>query len=56
MVDSDDCNKALCYRVVSARNEVIEKGHSKSQACYAKDALAKVCCFINYKNGIIYQF
>ncbi|XP_012557219.1 unconventional myosin-Id isoform X1 [Hydra vulgaris] len=40
-VDSNECNKALCYRMVFARGELIEKGHSKTQACYSKDALAK---------------
>lgn len=36
------CSKALCYRVVAARGEVIEKGHNKAEAIYGRDALAKV--------------
>ena len=39
---SDDCNKALCYRIVAARGEVMEKGHNQDGATYGRDALAKV--------------
>ena len=45
-VSSKDCSKALCYRVVAARGEVIEKGHNKNDAVYGKNSFAKVnnCC------------
>ena len=39
----DEVEKALCYRVVAARGEVVEKGHSVTEASYARDAFAKVC-------------
>ena len=35
--------KALCYRVVAAKSEVVDKGHHASDASYGRDALAKVC-------------
>ena len=38
----DEVEKALCYRVVAARGEVVEKGHSVKDAIYARDAFAKV--------------
>lgn len=41
----DEVEKALCYRVVAARGEVVEKGHSVKDAMYARDAFAKVLCF-----------
>ncbi|XP_065053138.1 unconventional myosin-Id-like [Rhopilema esculentum] len=37
----DEVEKALCYRVVAARGEVVEKGHSVMEASYARDAFAK---------------
>lgn len=37
----DEVEKALCYRVVAARGEVVEKGHSVKEAMYARDAFAK---------------
>eukprot|EP00111_Clytia_hemisphaerica_P022209 TCONS_00065260-protein len=40
-VSKKDCDKALCYRVVAARGEVIEKGHNKDDAIYGKNAFAK---------------
>ena len=33
---------ALCYRVVAARGEVLEKGHNDREAYHGRDALAKV--------------
>ena len=41
-MEKKDCDKALCYRVVATRGEVIEKGHSKDDAIYGKNAFAKV--------------
>lgn len=41
-VTHEDCSKALCYRVVAARGEVMEKGHNRESANYGRDALAKV--------------
>ena len=41
-IEKADCSKALCYRVVAARNEVIEKGHNKDEAIYGKNAFSKV--------------
>jgi len=41
-VQRKDCEKALCYRVVAARGEVIEKGHNKDDAIYGKNAFSKV--------------
>lgn len=37
----DEVEKALCFRVVAARGEVVEKGHSVKEAMYARDAFAK---------------
>jgi len=34
--------RALCSRVVAAKGEVVEKGHTVEQAQYGRDALAKV--------------
>lgn len=34
--------KALCYRVVAARSEVVDKGHHAKDASHGRDALAKV--------------
>ena len=42
----DELEKALCYRVVAARGEVVEKGHSVKEAMYARDAFAKVDLFV----------
>ncbi|PFX19371.1 unconventional myosin-Id-like isoform X2 [Stylophora pistillata] len=33
--------KALCYRVVAARSEVVDKGHHAKDASHGRDALAK---------------
>ena len=41
-VTKEDLSKALCYRVVAARGEAIEKGHSIKDALYGKDGLCKV--------------
>ena len=41
-IKKEDCEKALCYRIVAARGELIYKGHSKKDAVYGKDALSKV--------------
>ena len=41
-VDEKEAEKALCSRVVAARGEVMEKGHTLEQAQYGRDAFAKV--------------
>ncbi len=41
-VDETNAEKALCSRVVAAKGEVMEKGHTLEQARYGRDALAKV--------------
>ncbi len=38
----DELEKALCYRVVAARGEVVEKGHTVKEALYGREAFAKV--------------
>lgn len=40
--DLQETEKALCSRVVAARGEVMEKGHTLEQAQYGRDAFAKV--------------
>jgi len=37
-----ELERALCSRVVAAKGEVVEKGHTVEQAMYGRDALAKV--------------
>ena len=37
-----ELERALCSRVVAAKGEVVEKGHTVEQAQYGRDALAKV--------------
>lgn len=41
-VDEAEAEKALCSRVVAAKNEVVEKGHTIEQARFGRDALSKV--------------
>lgn len=41
-VDAVDAEKALCARVVAARGEVMEKGHTMQEAMHGRDAFAKV--------------
>ena len=41
-VSKEDLEKALCYRVVAAKGEVMEKSHTNEQAYYGRDAFAKV--------------
>jgi myosin-1 len=41
-LDEGETERALCSRVVAARGEVIEKGHTVEQALYGRDALSKV--------------
>lgn len=41
-VNSSDAEKALCSRVVAARGDVVEKGHTLEQARYGRDAFSKV--------------
>ncbi|XP_074658993.1 unconventional myosin-Id-like [Tubulanus polymorphus] len=40
-VDEAELEKALCYRVVAARGEIMEKQHTVIDAYYARDAFAK---------------
>ncbi|CAG0887880.1 unnamed protein product [Cyprideis torosa] len=40
-VTEADLTKALCQRVIAARGEVLEKGHTTNEAAYGRDALAK---------------
>ena len=35
--------KALCFRTVGNKRDVVEKGHTYEEAVYGKDAFAKVC-------------
>lgn len=43
--EAENARKALLYRTVAAGGgEVIEKGHNEQEACYGKDAFAKVLC------------
>jgi len=48
LADTGELERALCSRVVAAKGEVVEKGHTAEQAQYGRDALAKVgtfsCC------------
>ncbi|XP_035688494.1 unconventional myosin-Id-like isoform X2 [Branchiostoma floridae] len=37
----EELTKALCFRVVAARGEVMTKGHTQQQALYGRDAFAK---------------
>ena len=41
-VDADAAEKALGTRIVSANQELMEIGHNLEQACYGRDAFAKV--------------
>lgn len=41
-VSSELLEKALCQRVIAARGEVMQKGHTVSEAIYGRDAFAKV--------------
>lgn len=38
----EEIEKSLLYRIVAARGEVMEKGHSLDDAYYGRDALCKV--------------
>ena len=38
----EELEKSLCYRIVAARGEVMEKGHTLEDAYYGRDALCKV--------------
>ncbi|XP_038044734.1 unconventional myosin-Id-like [Patiria miniata] len=40
-VSREELEKALCYRVVAAKGEVMEKSHTTEQAYYGRDAFAK---------------
>lgn len=38
----EEIEKSLLYRIVAARGEIMEKGHSLEEAYYGRDALCKV--------------
>lgn len=38
----ENMEKALLYRTVATGRDVIEKQHTAQEACYGRDALAKV--------------
>jgi myosin I len=40
-VDEADAEKTLCARVVAARGEVMQKGHTVREAMHGRDAFAK---------------
>ncbi|XP_022246802.1 unconventional myosin-Id-like [Limulus polyphemus] len=40
-VKEDDLEKTLCHRVIAAGGEVMQKGHTKAEAIYGRDAFAK---------------
>ena len=44
-VTEDDLHKALCFRVVAAGGDVVNKGHTEKEAVFAKDAFAKVSTY-----------
>ena len=48
-VQPSETEKALCKRVVAARGDVVEKGHTIEQAKFGRDAFAKVN-FIKRRN------
>ena len=39
--DPSELEKSLCSRVVAAKGEVVEKGHTIEQAKFGRDAFAK---------------
>ena len=41
-VTPEQLEKALCFRTIASRREVMEKRHSCEQALYSRDAFAKV--------------
>lgn len=41
LVFAGELDRALCSRVVAAKGEVVEKGHTVEQAQFGRDALAK---------------
>lgn len=41
-VSSRDLSQALTERVIAARGDVVQKTHSRVEADYGRDALAKV--------------
>ncbi|ELU10080.1 hypothetical protein CAPTEDRAFT_167519 [Capitella teleta] len=40
-LNADEVEQALCSRVVAAKGEVLQKGHTHSQAIHSRDAFAK---------------
>lgn len=59
--DVDSVSKSLLYRTVATGGgEVIEKGHTEQDACFGRDAFAKVpfvcfmCLFTNHSGQFIF--
>lgn len=50
-IDRENLEKSLCHRVIAARGEVMEKGHTEEQAYYGRDAFAKVGCSRSFSFG-----
>jgi len=50
-VDASALEKTLCFRVVAAGGDVVDKGHTEKEAVFAKDAFAKV----RVKHRILYK-
>lgn len=42
-VSPEALKQALCHRVIAAGGEVMQKGHTVSEAIYGRDAFAKAC-------------
>ena len=61
-VDPKELEKALCFRVIASRGEVVEKMHSAEQAYYGRNAFAKVSQWLYWvtaslmagKHGTVY--
>lgn len=41
-VSDEELDKTLCFRIVAAGGDVVDKGHTEKEAVFAKDAFAKV--------------
>ncbi|KAL3198039.1 hypothetical protein MRX96_044536, partial [Rhipicephalus microplus] len=51
-VSEKDLSQALCHRVIAAGGEVMQKGHTLTEAIYGRDAFAKTACS-GRKNTVI---
>ena len=50
-VTPEQLQKALCFRTIASRREVVEKRHSTEQALYSRDAFAKVFFVEKYNDN-----